>query len=351
MTVLKDKLTARIRASGPFTIADYMTACLSDPQAGYYTTREPFGTKGDFTTAPEVGAASRWRLAFGSCSKDDDQPIFGVVSALSPDVYLFIGDNHYGNTDDLSALRQYYRWAHERPLRSHLMTETSVLATWDDHDFTGNNTDGTEPGRDVALRVFAEYWANPSYGTTDTAGVFSVVQRGDVDLFLLDDRYWRGLDDSILGDAQEAWLLDGLVASTATFKLLASGSQFTQDGSSDSWAAHPEAWDRVLDAIVTHGVEGVVLLSGDVHRSEFRLLPGGDGGYDLPELTSSPSATWNSPCPWGEDELQACHDDGNFTLTVDVDTTAADPTLDAAIIDESGTVRDAWQIRRSELAF
>ncbi len=54
MTALKDKLTARIRASGPITLADYMTACLSDPQAGYYTTREPFGTKGDFTTAPEV---------------------------------------------------------------------------------------------------------------------------------------------------------------------------------------------------------------------------------------------------------------------------------------------------------
>ncbi|MEP4768100.1 MAG: SAM-dependent methyltransferase [Roseibium sp.] len=36
------------------SIAHYMTMCLSDPEAGYYTTREPFGEKGDFITAPEV---------------------------------------------------------------------------------------------------------------------------------------------------------------------------------------------------------------------------------------------------------------------------------------------------------
>ena len=32
----------------------YMAHCLFDPQDGYYTTREPFGAEGDFTTAPEV---------------------------------------------------------------------------------------------------------------------------------------------------------------------------------------------------------------------------------------------------------------------------------------------------------
>lgn len=51
---LKDKLTAGIRAHGPVTVADYMAACLADPDAGYYITRDPFGKKGDFTTAPEV---------------------------------------------------------------------------------------------------------------------------------------------------------------------------------------------------------------------------------------------------------------------------------------------------------
>jgi SAM-dependent MidA family methyltransferase len=31
-----------------------MATCLFDPEHGYYTTREPFGVKGDFTTAPEI---------------------------------------------------------------------------------------------------------------------------------------------------------------------------------------------------------------------------------------------------------------------------------------------------------
>jgi SAM-dependent MidA family methyltransferase len=52
--MLKDKLRARIAAEGPLSVAQYMSVCLGDPDAGYYTTREPFGTDGDFVTAPEV---------------------------------------------------------------------------------------------------------------------------------------------------------------------------------------------------------------------------------------------------------------------------------------------------------
>ncbi|MFI5411697.1 class I SAM-dependent methyltransferase [Kaistia sp. UC242_56] len=54
MTPLAEKLVHRIENFGPITIADYMAACLGDPEFGYYTTREPFGSAGDFVTAPEV---------------------------------------------------------------------------------------------------------------------------------------------------------------------------------------------------------------------------------------------------------------------------------------------------------
>ncbi|SIT81760.1 class I SAM-dependent methyltransferase [Pontibaca methylaminivorans] len=53
-TALTDLLTARIRAEGPITIADYMADCLLHPGHGYYATRDPFGAKGDFITAPEI---------------------------------------------------------------------------------------------------------------------------------------------------------------------------------------------------------------------------------------------------------------------------------------------------------
>jgi NADH dehydrogenase [ubiquinone] 1 alpha subcomplex assembly factor 7 len=54
MTALEGLLTARIRANGPVTVADYMAECLLHPQHGYYATRDPFGVAGDFTTAPEI---------------------------------------------------------------------------------------------------------------------------------------------------------------------------------------------------------------------------------------------------------------------------------------------------------
>ncbi|MCF3974721.1 class I SAM-dependent methyltransferase [Paracoccus salsus] len=54
MTPLAQILVQRIRATGPITLADYMEICLLHPRLGYYTTRDPFGTRGDFTTAPEI---------------------------------------------------------------------------------------------------------------------------------------------------------------------------------------------------------------------------------------------------------------------------------------------------------
>jgi NADH dehydrogenase [ubiquinone] 1 alpha subcomplex assembly factor 7 len=54
VTPLGAKLAERIRAAGPITVADYMAACLADPEHGYYMRGDPFGRAGDFVTAPEV---------------------------------------------------------------------------------------------------------------------------------------------------------------------------------------------------------------------------------------------------------------------------------------------------------
>jgi len=54
MTALGDRLAARIARRGPITVADYMAEALTDPEAGYYMTGDPFGVHGDFVTAPEV---------------------------------------------------------------------------------------------------------------------------------------------------------------------------------------------------------------------------------------------------------------------------------------------------------
>jgi NADH dehydrogenase [ubiquinone] 1 alpha subcomplex assembly factor 7 len=69
---LREKLAAQIAQTGPLTVAQYMAACLHDPEFGYYATRPALGEAGDFVTAPLVSqmfgeligvwAASAWRL-------------------------------------------------------------------------------------------------------------------------------------------------------------------------------------------------------------------------------------------------------------------------------------------------
>jgi SAM-dependent MidA family methyltransferase len=61
MTPLGDLLKARIAATGPIPVADYMAECLLHPKHGYYATRDPLGAAGDFTTAPEISQM------FGEC--------------------------------------------------------------------------------------------------------------------------------------------------------------------------------------------------------------------------------------------------------------------------------------------
>lgn len=54
MSALLDSLLTRIARTGPMTLAEFMTECLLHPKHGYYTTRDPLGAAGDFTTAPEI---------------------------------------------------------------------------------------------------------------------------------------------------------------------------------------------------------------------------------------------------------------------------------------------------------
>jgi len=63
MPTLKERLIEQVRLDGPMTIADYMWACLFDPQEGYYATRPALGEDGDFITAPMVSQMFGERLA------------------------------------------------------------------------------------------------------------------------------------------------------------------------------------------------------------------------------------------------------------------------------------------------
>jgi len=54
MSHLKDRMIRRLKSEGPMSVAEYMGLCLLDPKDGYYPTRDPLGSDGDFITAPEI---------------------------------------------------------------------------------------------------------------------------------------------------------------------------------------------------------------------------------------------------------------------------------------------------------
>ena len=54
MNELARLLAQRIRATGPLSVADYMTEAVHHPTLGYYAQHDPIGRAGDFITAPEV---------------------------------------------------------------------------------------------------------------------------------------------------------------------------------------------------------------------------------------------------------------------------------------------------------
>ncbi|MCC6305363.1 MAG: SAM-dependent methyltransferase [Rhodobacteraceae bacterium] len=86
MTALAAALAARIRATGPLRIDEFMAACLLDPGHGYYATRDPLGAAGDFVTAPEISQmfGELVGLALAQAWLDQGRPAPFVLAELGP---------------------------------------------------------------------------------------------------------------------------------------------------------------------------------------------------------------------------------------------------------------------------
>jgi alkaline phosphatase D len=255
------------------------------------------------TRTMPVGNAD-FRVAFGSCCRiqyDDRQRIFDVVRQLDPDLFLWLGDNIYGDSDQPETHADLYRRGRVVPSLVPVLRSVPSLAIWDDHDFGFNDSDGSNPAKGALLRLFKRYWANPSYGEPDNPGVYFRQSVGDVDFFMLDGRYYRDASDgpekpgrTMLGPRQKQWLKDELVKSRATFKVLASGTGWSmaehhKDG--DSWAVYVSERDEILDFIRDRRITGVFGISGDSHMGELNCVPRSEAGaYDFYDFCSSPLA-------------------------------------------------------------
>lgn len=274
---------------------------ISLPYRSQFTTQPLWQWR---TEAPDVS------IAVGSClyvnDPEYDRPgdpygqgmnILNEIYEQNPDIMLWLGDNlYYREPDFYSRARMDYRYkdARNTPEMQPLLAGAINLATWDDHDYGPNNSDRSYRMREEALEIFKRYWVNPGYGIEGTNGVFSRYKYGDVEFFFMDDRYHRApnnlrkKDKDFFGEAQLQWLMDGLVGSYATFKIVVVGNQVTNKMNKyESLYAYGKEYERLMKFLNQHDVRGVLFVSGDRHFTEL-LKTERRNNYPIYEFTSSP---------------------------------------------------------------
>ncbi|MBL8673227.1 MAG: alkaline phosphatase family protein [Alphaproteobacteria bacterium] len=315
------------------------------------------------------------RIAFGSCADQTlPQPIWDAVLAYRPQLFIFGGDNVYGDvtTADLRDLRTAYATARIVPGMARLRQSVPHLAVWDDHDYGVNDGGGEVRFKAESKALFMDFWelaADDPRRSRD--GLYHAVTIGPpgkrVQVILLDTRWFRSplkptdqrdapgkeryLPDpdpakTMLGSAQWAWLEERL-REPAELRLVVSSIQVVAEGHGfERWGNLPAERQRLLDLIRRTEAAGVVLLSGDRHLAALYRESAGTP-YPLVEITSSSlNRPYHGSREPGPNRLGGVYGDTNFG-TVDIDWWEGTVTL--AVRDEAGQAVRRTAVRLEEL--
>ncbi|MFE5794255.1 alkaline phosphatase D family protein [Streptomyces sp. NPDC056503] len=320
---------------------------------------------GSFTTAPVPGSPAVVTMGLGSCAPSTPNPVWTRIADEGCDSFVLLGDTPYVDSSDLAVARRKHRTFLQQPELAELVASRPVWATWDDHDFGGNNLQGDAPGKRNNRTAFVDYRANAGFGhdaggttlttRTDGLGVYTSFRRGPIEVFLLDPRWFSRTEPSwadptkpgCLGQVQWDWLRERLLRSTAPFKALACGMIWDdkQNSESDDWGTYAHEKEALLDFVAENRIPGCFLVGGDIHVSR-ALDYGPRVGYDLWQFIVSPLhdstiPSLNVPSP----HLVHSAVEPHVFLKLVADTTGATPTLTATWINRDG--RRLFEVRRT----
>jgi alkaline phosphatase D len=310
------------------------------------------------------------RIAFGSCSDQNlDQSILYRVVEKQPQLFVYLGDNIYGDTYDMRVLEAEYGKLSCKPEFQNLISHMNVIATWDDHDYGHNDVGNDYPEKVESKQVFMNFWGEKNDMQRQShTGVYTSYYYGDssnlVQIILLDLRTFRSplktgsdgyyipnYDSSVtmLGSEQWAWLQNELLK-PARVRIIGSSSRFdTQYDGDECWENFPYEIQKMFQTIRDAHANGVVFISGDVHFGELckRMEP---NLYPLYDCTASPLARHANPA-WGNAYQIAFAPEGyNFGM-LDIDWTQSDPLLTFRIFDVNGNETVNHPFHLSEIYF
>ena len=340
-----------------------------DADAGYRFTVTADGdplASGTLWTAPPPERPAAISLAFASCVDErrfPDQPGWDVMAERGADAVVLLGDTPYIDSTELEVQRRRYREFYSIEPLARLLRGTSLYATWDDHDFGRNDTDGLLAGRERSRQAFVEYHAGPQFGDGEE-GIYSSFRRGPVEVFLIDARWFANVETSpvdedapsLLGATQWRWLTTRIASSTATFKLLCTGmiwNDATRPLKTDHWGTYHVERDALFRFLGDEEISGVVLIAGDIHRSRvIEHATTESAGYRLTELITSPLANRvielaNAPHPG----LRWDAGVPDTFLMIDADSTVGPPTLTARFLDSAGEELHVVHLDAASLRF
>ena len=254
------------------------------------------------------------RIAFGSCfnPREKTEVMLEAVIKTRPDVFVFLGDNIYGDTTDMGLLRKKYAALGALASYQTLRRESTLLATWDDHDYGTNDGGKSYAKREESQRIFLDFFQEPAASPRrQRPGIHASYLFGPpgktCQILLLDTRYFRDelpqkkgppaagtvgwyeptkdLSKTLLGEDQWRWLEQQLEI-PADVRIIASSIQILADEKGmENWGNVPHEQKRLFDLLKKKKAHHTIGISGDVHFAE--LSKKTVDGYPFYDLTSS----------------------------------------------------------------
>ena len=264
-------------------------------------------------------------LGFGSClHQDRSMAILKTIEKKELDLFMFIGDNVYGDQEDgeLDKLIRTYKQQYNN--LENFLKNVSTEFIWDDHDFGINDGGSNYRYKDRAKELFLETWKIPSNDPRrlrDGLYFDKMIKKNGlkVHLIFLDNRSfkseWKLTDEfnkegkeryvkdfdpekTLLGKKQWQWLKDKL-NEDSDIKIILSSLQILSLGHGwESWDKLPLERERLFNLIDESDVSNLFILSGDRHRGGFYRFKTNDNN-DIHEFTSS---SLNLPIPFNKEE-------------------------------------------------
>jgi len=246
--------------------------------------------KGSFTTMPTEFSEKPFKIAFGTCFHKVGMyrpELMKLIRERGNRAMLILGDSAVdGRKDNFGMINADYLLRNLSTPWQELTANVPVSATWDDHDYWGNDTSGTRTKSKKPINVkglrnsWRTQWNNPERNT-QREGIYFQTKIGPVHYIALDTRSCRVNDqrgklNSFLGKEQMQWLKNHIKNSTAPYILISSGTMWSDHISAgkDSWGTwDTDGREEIFTEIDQKKESQVMLLSGDRHGARCIAIP------------------------------------------------------------------------------